>query len=213
MKRSRTKERRNGWAAEGRTHRLYRLLIVRLRAIISSENGHFHAEGSNYPPFVRKLLLLDGQILRLGREKAESTRMEDGTSTTGVASVNRQPFHAAFRLIYKVLIGANVPWRMITCNDFMSEKWNERTIPPSSLYFTYLHVYYDSFVNCSSMIFPLLMWYYDDKCFVFEAKFFIFIWGIWSIIDTSFDKLQFEIFRNADDNIYKIECESELHLV
>lgn len=103
-------------------HRLYRLLIVRLRAIISSENGHFHAKGSNYPPLARKLLLLDGQILRLGREKAESTRMEDGTSTTGVASVNRQPFHAAFRLIYKVLIGANVPWRMITCNDFMSEK-------------------------------------------------------------------------------------------
>lgn len=46
MKRSRTRERKNGakrWAAKGRAHRLYRLLIVRLRAIISSENGHFHA--------------------------------------------------------------------------------------------------------------------------------------------------------------------------
>lgn len=59
---------KNGWAAKGRAHRLYRLLIVRLRAIISSENGHFHAEGSNYPPLARKLLLLDGQIPRWPRE-------------------------------------------------------------------------------------------------------------------------------------------------
>lgn len=44
-------ERTKRWAAKGRAQRLYRLLIVRLRAIISSENGHFHTEGSNYARF------------------------------------------------------------------------------------------------------------------------------------------------------------------
>lgn len=120
MKRSRTKGGKNGWAAKGRAHRLYRLLIVRLRAIISSENGHFHAEGSNYPPLARKLLLLDGQIPRWPRKGRVHGRgrwnVDDGCCIRESRTLSRR------LQIYKLLIGANAPWRMITCNDFMSEK-------------------------------------------------------------------------------------------